>query len=72
MIPLIRAIEGFSTIVGYIGAAVMAPLIVSMVWEVVARHAFAAPTYWAYEVGYMLAGTTYTVSYTHLRAHETR
>ena len=37
----------------------MAPLIVSMVWEVVARHAFAAPTYWAYEVGYMLAGTTY-------------
>ena len=37
----------------------MLPLIVSMVNEVLARHFFNAPTFWAYEVGYMLAGTTY-------------
>lgn len=59
MIPIIRAIETLSTIVGYIGAIVMAPLIVSMVYEVIARHAFRAPTFWAYEVGYILAGTCY-------------
>ena len=56
---LIRGIEAFSTTVGIIGAWVMAPLIVSMVYEVLARHLFNAPTYWAYEVGYMLAGTCY-------------
>ncbi len=56
---LIRGIDTFSTWIGYIGAWVMAPLILSMVYEVLARHLFDAPTYWAYEVGYMLAGTCY-------------
>ncbi len=37
----------------------MAPLIASMVYEVLARHLFNAPTFWAYEVAYMLAGTCY-------------
>ena len=48
-----------STIIGTIGAWVLAPLIVSMVYEVISRHLLDAPTYWAYEVGYMLAGTIY-------------
>ena len=59
MKALIRVIESFSTLIGLIGAWVMAPLIISMVYEVLARHLFNAPTYWAYEVGYMLAGTCY-------------
>ena len=59
MKALIRGIESFSTLIGLIGAWVMAPLIISMVYEVLARHLFNAPTYWAYEVGYMLAGTCY-------------
>jgi TRAP-type mannitol/chloroaromatic compound transport system permease small subunit len=56
---IIKAIESFSTLMGLIGAWVMAPLILSMVYEVLARHLFNAPTFWAYEVGYMLAGTCY-------------
>lgn len=56
---VIQAIEAFSHLVGLIGAWVMAPLILSMVYEVLARHLFNAPTSWAYEVGYMLAGTCY-------------
>lgn len=56
---LIKGIEGFSTFIGYLGGWVIAPLIVSMVYEVLARHLFNAPTFWAYEIGYMLAGTCY-------------
>ena len=59
MIAVARAIERFSDLVGLIGAWVMAPLVITMVYEVIARHFFLAPTFWAYEVGYMLAGTTY-------------
>lgn len=56
---LVQGIDAFSIVIGVIGAWVMAPLILSMVYEVLARHLFNAPTYWAYEVGYMLAGTGY-------------
>ena len=59
MVAIVRLIERFSGLFGLIGAWVMLPLIVSMVYEVLARHFFNAPTFWAYEVGYMLAGTTY-------------
>jgi TRAP-type mannitol/chloroaromatic compound transport system permease small subunit len=45
--------------VGTLGAWLLAPLIASMAYEVFARHAFNAPTDWAYELGYMLAGTSY-------------
>ncbi|MBT5265415.1 MAG: TRAP transporter small permease subunit [Rhodospirillaceae bacterium] len=37
----------------------MVPLVLSMVYEVGARHLFNAPTFWAYELGYMLAGSSY-------------
>lgn len=59
MKSLIGPIDNLSHIVGVIGAWMMAPLILSMVYEVLARHLFDAPTFWAYEVGYMLAGTGY-------------
>ena len=59
MVAIVRLIERFSGLIGLIGAWVMLPLILSMVYEVLARHFFNAPTFWAYEVGYMLAGTTY-------------
>ncbi len=56
---LIAALDALSTLIGVIGAWVMAPLILTMVYEVLARHLFDAPTFWAYEMGYMLAGTGY-------------
>ncbi len=59
IVRLIQGIEALSVFIGWIGAWVMAPLIASMVYEVLARHLFNAPTFWAYEIGYMLAGTCY-------------
>ncbi len=48
-----------TSVVGNVGAWILVPLILSMVYEVVARHVFGAPTFWAYELGYMLAGSSY-------------
>ena len=59
MVAIVRLIERFSMLIGTLGALVMAPLVISMVYEVLARHFFNATTFWAYEIGYMLAGTTY-------------
>ena len=59
MLAIVRWLERFSGLIGNIGAWVMLPLVLSMVYEVIMRHFFNAPTFWAYEVGYMLAGTTY-------------
>jgi len=59
MWTVIRAIEWLSRVFGYIGAWIIAPLIVSMVWEVISRRFFDAPTMWAYEMSYMLMGTSF-------------
>jgi TRAP-type mannitol/chloroaromatic compound transport system permease small subunit len=59
MVGIVRLIERISMTIGWLGALIMAPLILSMVYEVMSRHFLDAPTFWAYEVGYMLAGTTY-------------
>jgi TRAP-type mannitol/chloroaromatic compound transport system permease small subunit len=51
---LIGAIDRFTERSGALIAWLMAPLIVTVAWEVVARYAFDAPTTWAYETIYML------------------
>ena len=45
MVAIVRLIERFSGLIGLIGAWVMLPLILSMVYEVLARHFFNAPTF---------------------------
>ena len=45
--------------IGVLAAMLLVPLVLATTWEVVSRYAFGAPTIWAYEIGYMLAGTCY-------------
>ncbi len=56
LIGLVRAIETVTTWAGWLAAATTVPLALFMVYEVVARYAFNAPTFWAYELAYMLMG----------------
>lgn len=70
MHSVIRGLEYFPRLIGVVGAWILAPLIVSMVWEVVARHFFEAPTVWAYEVGYMLAGASYMFGIAYCMRHQ--
>ena len=56
---LLRAIDGFSRLVGGLAMAMIALLVAAMFYEVVARYAFHAPTVWSYDISYMLNGTIF-------------
>jgi TRAP-type mannitol/chloroaromatic compound transport system permease small subunit len=54
MLRLARAIDRFTERSGVVFAWLIAPLLATVAWEVVARYAFDAPTTWAYETIYAL------------------
>jgi TRAP-type mannitol/chloroaromatic compound transport system permease small subunit len=57
--PLVRIIDRFAEVTGVAIAWLMVPLIAAVVYEVVARYAFAAPTLWAFDLTYMLYGAMF-------------
>lgn len=54
MTRLARAIDRFTERSGLVFAWLLVPLVATVIWEVVARYAFDAPTTWAYETIYAL------------------
>lgn len=54
MLAVSRAIDRFTERSALLFAWLIAPLLVAVSWEVVARYAFDAPTSWAYETIYAL------------------
>jgi TRAP-type mannitol/chloroaromatic compound transport system permease small subunit len=54
MLRVAQAIDRFTERSGLAFAWLLAPLGLAVVWEVIARYAFDAPTNWAYETIYML------------------
>lgn len=54
----IKKIEDVSILAGYTAAALIPLLAVLITYEVVSRYAFRAPTFWAFEISYMLMGTS--------------
>jgi TRAP-type mannitol/chloroaromatic compound transport system permease small subunit len=56
---LVRIIDRFAEVTGVAIAWLMVPLIAAVVYEVVARYAFAAPTLWAFDLTYMLYGAMF-------------
>ena len=63
MHPLIRKIVGnidiFSNWIGRITCLLLIPVIIAMVYEVVARKLFVAPTMWAYDTSRMFSGALF-------------
>ncbi|NDV87903.1 TRAP transporter small permease subunit [Aurantimonas aggregata] len=59
MTALIRGIQAVSLWSGRIAALLLLPLVFAMVYEVVSRYVFDAPTQWAFEVSYMMMGTIF-------------
>lgn len=51
--------ERFSMVLGFFGRLAIFSLIASMLYEVVARYAFGAPTLWAFDISYMLNGSIF-------------
>jgi len=54
----IRPIETTTRYAGYLSACLIPLLAVLIVYEVIARYVFKAPTFWAFEVSYMLMGSS--------------
>jgi TRAP-type mannitol/chloroaromatic compound transport system permease small subunit len=50
-----RITDAFGAVVAWL----LVPLVAAVVYEVVARYAFDAPTIWAYDVSYMLYGAVF-------------
>ena len=59
MQAVLNAIETLSLWSGRIAAMLLLPLVFAMVYEVLSRYLFDAPTQWAFEVSYMLMGTIF-------------
>ena len=56
---LLRMVDRLTDTVGGIGASLVIPLFIIMGYEVFARFLFDLPTFWAYELGYMVTGLHY-------------
>ena len=54
---LAGAIDALTRFFGKAIAWLVLPMVLSLVWEVVARYFFSAPTVWAYDMTFMLYGT---------------
>ncbi|MGY3670977.1 TRAP transporter small permease subunit (plasmid) [Marinovum sp. KMM 9989] len=59
MTLLLNLCERFSRALGFFGRLAIFSLIVAMLYEVVARYAFGAPTLWAFDISYMLNGSIF-------------
>ena len=46
---LVAAIDAVSTATGWLAGWLIVPMTIAVVYEVVARYAFGAPTKWSYE-----------------------
>lgn len=57
MLRTIRACDAISAWSGRAVAWLIVPMVLSLVYEVVARYVFDAPTTWAYDMTYMLYGS---------------
>lgn len=59
---VISLIERMSQAFGIAGAVLVAPLIGALIYEVASRYVFGAPTFWAFELSYMLMGSIFVLS----------
>ena len=59
---ILKMAERMSDIAGVIAALLTIPLIASLVYEVFSRYVLGSPTYWVYEVSYMLMGSIFALA----------
>lgn len=58
---LVRAIDRLSGATGFFGSCLVVPLFCVMFYEVALRFFFNLPTFWAYELGWMLTGAHFSL-----------
>ena len=58
---VLSAIDRISAVLGRVAEVVVLILITSMLYEVVARYVFGAPTIWAFDIAYMSTGVLFVL-----------
>ena len=58
---VIRLIDKLSGATGFVGGCLVVPLALVMFYEVVLRFFFDLPTFWAYELSYMMTGAHFAL-----------
>ncbi|AKI01623.1 TRAP-type mannitol/chloroaromatic compound transport system, small permease component [Hoeflea sp. IMCC20628] len=61
MTRLFNIVDAFSRLLFWIAQLVTVVLVISMIYEVVARYAFGAPTMWAFDISYMCTGSLFVL-----------
>jgi len=61
MTRLFNIVDAFSRLLSWIAQIVTVVLVLSMIYEVVARYVFGAPTIWAFDISYMATGTLFVL-----------
>lgn len=56
---IFRAVDRLSLLAAYLAQAILVLLVLAMMYEVLARYLFNAPTIWAFDVSYMLTGVMF-------------
>ena len=59
---VVQVIDAISTATGWIAGWLIVPLTIVVVWEVVARYVFTAPTRWAYDASWQLYGIQFMLA----------
>lgn len=61
MTRLFNIVDAFSRLLSWVAQIVTVVLVISMIYEVVARYVFGAPTMWAFDISYMCTGTLFVL-----------
>ena len=74
LVAFVRGMDRFAEWCGRVFCWLVIPLVAGIVYEVLARYFFRAPTIWAYDVAYMLYGTHFMLgtAYTLMRIGHVR
>lgn len=59
MAGMLRIVDVFARVCGRAAEAMVLILVGAMLWEVVARYVFDAPTIWAFDIAYMSTGALF-------------
>ena len=62
IVRILALVDKLSAILAAVAMVLLAVLIVDMMYEVVSRRVFAAPTLWAYDIAYMANGVGFLVA----------
>ncbi|HEX7787007.1 MAG TPA: TRAP transporter small permease subunit [Methylomirabilota bacterium] len=70
LVRIVRVLDSISEYTGRLVAWLILPMVLSLVYEVVMRYVFDAPTIWAYDTSYMAYGTHFMLGAAYTLRHK--